>query len=105
MPLNDVYKEGNMGGVIVDGRIESGTLKIGDQVCSRPGNDYGLVKGNSLALSTFKSLLYALDIQLDSESVDWSMVGDHVQVTLTGIDIQKLRYFFFNPYKFYKLKI
>lgn len=48
MPINDVFKSGMGGGILVDGRIESGAIQIGDAVCVRPINEFGVVKGEIL---------------------------------------------------------
>jgi translation elongation factor EF-1alpha len=45
MPINDVFKGGMGGGILVDGRIESGSIQVGDSVCVRPLNELGVVKG------------------------------------------------------------
>jgi elongation factor 1 alpha-like protein len=48
MPINDVFKSGMGGGILLDGRIESGSIQIGDSVCVRPINELGIVKGNCI---------------------------------------------------------
>ncbi len=44
MPIHDVYKGGMGGGLILDGRIESGSVQIGEAVCVKPGDEQGLIK-------------------------------------------------------------
>jgi len=86
MPINDVFKGGMGGGILVDGRIESGSIQIGDSVCVRPVNELGVVKGILL----FLKLAIGLG---EADSAEWAMAGDHVNITLSGIDAEKLRYF------------
>ena len=45
MPINDIFKGGMGVGILVDGRIESGAIQIGDSFCVRPINEIGVVKG------------------------------------------------------------
>ena len=45
MPVNDVYKGGMGGGILIDGRVEAGAVQIGDSVLIRPINESALVKG------------------------------------------------------------
>jgi elongation factor 1 alpha-like protein len=85
MPINDVFKGGMGGGILVDGRIESGSIQVGDSVCVRPINELGIVKG----------MLWSLRLAIglgEADSVEWAMAGDHVNITLSGIDAEKLRY-------------
>ena len=44
MPIHDIYKSGMGGGLILDGRIESGAIQVGEAVCIKPGDEQGVVK-------------------------------------------------------------
>jgi len=47
LSVSDFFKGGigSMGGVTVAGRIETGTIQVGESVTVIPGGEYGVVKG------------------------------------------------------------
>ncbi|KAJ1964472.1 hypothetical protein IWQ62_002920 [Dispira parvispora] len=58
--------------VTVCGRIESGTLQVGEKISLVPGNEQGVVKA----------------IDHHDEMVQWAVAGDNVMVSVQGIDMQ-----------------
>ncbi|XP_006885072.1 PREDICTED: HBS1-like protein [Elephantulus edwardii] len=61
-------------GFCVTGKIEAGYVQIGDRLLAMPPNETCTVKG----------------ITLHDEPVDWAAAGDHVSLTLVGMDIIKI---------------
>ncbi|KAG9302906.1 hypothetical protein G9A89_022322 [Geosiphon pyriformis] len=76
LAITDFFKGGigNSGGVSVAGRIEAGTIQIGEQMMVVPGGEYGIVKA----------------IEVSDESAKWAAAGDYTLMTLTGLDIMQL---------------
>lgn len=70
---SDVFKDQGSG-FCVTGKIEAGYVQTGDRILAMPPNETCTVKG----------------ITLHDEAVDWAAAGDHVSLTLTGMDIIKI---------------
>ncbi|KAM9315954.1 HBS1-like protein [Gastrophryne carolinensis] len=70
---SDVFKDQGSG-FCVTGKIEAGYVQTGDRLLAMPPNETCTVKG----------------IALHDEAVDWAAAGDHVSLTLTGMDIIKI---------------
>lgn len=70
---SDVFKDQGSG-FCVTGKIEAGYVQTGDRLLVMPPNETCTVKG----------------ITLHDEAVDWAAAGDHVSLTLTGVDIIKI---------------
>ncbi|XP_067840949.1 HBS1-like protein isoform X3 [Heptranchias perlo] len=71
--VSDVFKDQGSG-FSVTGKIEAGYVQTGDRVLVMPPNETCSVKG----------------ITLHGEPVDWAAAGDHVILTVTGVDIIKI---------------
>uniref|UniRef100_A0A6J0SJX7 HBS1-like protein n=1 Tax=Pogona vitticeps TaxID=103695 RepID=A0A6J0SJX7_9SAUR len=71
--VSDVFKDQGSG-FCVTGKIEAGYIQVGDRLLAMPPNETCTVKG----------------IALHDEPVDWAAAGDHVSLTLTGMDIIKI---------------
>ncbi|XP_078068692.1 HBS1-like protein isoform X2 [Mustelus asterias] len=69
----DVFKDQGSG-FSVTGKIEAGYVQTGDRVLIMPPNETCTVKG----------------IALHDEPLDWAAAGDHVTLTVTGVDIIKI---------------
>ncbi|KAJ1562838.1 HBS1-like protein [Cladochytrium tenue] len=84
----DVFKgAASMGGtggasVSVSGRVDGGTVQLGDTVAVLPGSERGVVKG--------KLLSQPAAIEFQDESVKWAVAGDLVTIGLAGVDIQNI---------------
>ncbi|XP_035378225.1 HBS1-like protein isoform X2 [Electrophorus electricus] len=71
--VSDVFKDQGSG-FCVTGKIEAGFIQTGDRVLAMPPNETCTVKG----------------ITLHDEVLDWAAAGDHVSLTVTGMDIIKI---------------
>lgn len=71
--VNDIYK-GTGSGFCVSGHIETGMVTVGDKVLVLPQNEMAAVKG----------------LQADDVSITNAFAGDHVSLTLSGIDQQNV---------------
>uniref|UniRef100_A0A3Q0SAW5 HBS1-like translational GTPase n=1 Tax=Amphilophus citrinellus TaxID=61819 RepID=A0A3Q0SAW5_AMPCI len=71
--VSDVFKDQGSG-FCVTGKIEAGYIQAGDKILAMPPNETCTVKG----------------ITLHDEALDWAAAGDHVSLTLTGMDIIKI---------------
>ncbi|MCJ8741430.1 hypothetical protein PDJAM_G00070730 [Pangasius djambal] len=71
--VSDVFKDQGSG-FCVTGKIEAGFIQTGDRVLAMPPNETCTVKG----------------ITLHDELLDWAAAGDHVSLTVTGMDIIKI---------------
>ncbi|XP_043366944.1 HBS1-like protein isoform X4 [Dermochelys coriacea] len=71
--VSDVFKDQGSG-FCVTGKIEAGYIQLGDRLLAMPPNETCTAKG----------------ITLHDEPVDWAAAGDHVGLTLTGMDIIKI---------------
>ncbi|KAI8840847.1 P-loop containing nucleoside triphosphate hydrolase protein [Chytriomyces cf. hyalinus JEL632] len=78
LPVTDYFKGGSTAGgggsLSVSGRIEAGTLQIGDAVTVMPLGEHGVVKA----------------IESNNEAIKWAVAGDNVVITLNGIDVQQI---------------
>lgn len=71
--VSDVFKDQGSG-FCVTGKIEAGFVQTGDRLTAVPPNESCTVKG----------------ITLHDEPLDWAAAGDHICLTLTGMDIIKI---------------
>ncbi|RIB04352.1 P-loop containing nucleoside triphosphate hydrolase protein [Gigaspora rosea] len=77
LSVADFFKGGigNVSGVTVTGRIESGTIQTGEEIAVIPGGERGVVKA----------------LTINEESSKWAAAGDSVMLTLTELDILQLK--------------
>ncbi|KAM3603483.1 uncharacterized protein V6R79_023246 [Siganus canaliculatus] len=71
--VSDVFKDQGSG-FCVTGKIEAGSIQTGDKILAMPPNETCTVKA----------------ITLHDEALDWAAAGDHVSLTVTGMDIIKI---------------
>ncbi|TNM95011.1 hypothetical protein fugu_017770 [Takifugu bimaculatus] len=71
--VSDVFKDQGSG-FCVTGKVEAGYVQTGDRILVLPPNETCTVKG----------------ITLHDEPLDWAAAGDHVSLTVTGMDIIKM---------------
>ncbi|KAM6915413.1 HBS1-like protein [Xenentodon cancila] len=71
--VSDVFKDQGSG-FCVTGKIEAGYIQTGDRILAMPPNETCTVKG----------------ITLHDDALDWAAAGDHVSLTVTGMDIIKI---------------
>ncbi|XP_019751812.1 HBS1-like protein isoform X5 [Hippocampus comes] len=73
MCVSDVFKDQGSG-FCITGKIEAGYIQTGEKLLAMPPNETCLVKG----------------ITLHDAPLDWAAAGDHVSLTVTGMDIIKI---------------
>lgn len=75
MTVDNVYKSGAQAAVTISGRIEAGSLQIGDQILVQPSAETASIR--------------ALDIEADdSDNInEWAVAGQNVTLHLTDIDV------------------
>ncbi|XP_031826567.2 translation elongation factor EF-1alpha (GTPase) HBS1 isoform X1 [Nomia melanderi] len=73
LSVNDIFK-GTGSGFCVSGHMETGMVSIGDKILVLPGNEIAVVKG----------------LQVDEVSATNAFAGDHVALTLSGIEQQNV---------------
>ncbi|XP_061609187.1 HBS1-like protein isoform X3 [Phyllopteryx taeniolatus] len=71
--VSDVFKDQGSG-FCITGKIEAGYIQTGEKLLAMPPNETCLVKG----------------ITLHDAPLDWAAAGDHVSLTVTGMDIIKI---------------
>ncbi|XP_076758887.1 translation elongation factor EF-1alpha (GTPase) HBS1 [Xylocopa sonorina] len=71
--VNDIFK-GTGSGFCVSGHVETGMVSLGDKVLVLPRNEVAMIKG----------------LQADEVSVTNAFAGDHVSLTLSGIEQQNV---------------
>lgn len=74
MTVNNVYKSGAQAAITISGRIEAGSLQIGDQILVQPSGETASIR--------------ALDIEADDSDTahEWAVAGQNVTLHLTDID-------------------
>lgn len=70
MTIGDIFRGGIQNPLSVSGRIESGSLQVGDALLVQPATEKGFVKS----------------LEVDSELADWAVAGQNVTVHLSDID-------------------
>lgn len=82
---------GQGSGVNIAGRIESGYVQCGESILVLPANELASVRSKREEIGERESTLCNLiDITINEESSQWSVAGDQVVLTVTGIDHSKL---------------
>ncbi|KAI5807426.1 P-loop containing nucleoside triphosphate hydrolase protein [Peziza echinospora] len=75
LTVTDVFRGGVMNPVSISGRIEAGTLQVGDVIQAMPTGEKAAIKG----------------IEIDDTPKDWAVAGHNVVLHLSGIDMVHLR--------------
>lgn len=75
LTISDIFRGSLQNPLSVSGRIEQGTVQVGDTPLSMPANERAVVKG----------------IEMDSAPVDWAVAGNIVTLHLSDIDAVHLR--------------
>ncbi|KAI9144006.1 P-loop containing nucleoside triphosphate hydrolase protein [Paraphysoderma sedebokerense] len=75
LSIVDFYKGGASGGsVTIIGRVDSGYFQVGETLTVMPLGESGVVRS----------------IELNDEIVKWAVAGDHVSVSVAGLDVIQL---------------
>ncbi|PHH81533.1 hypothetical protein CDD82_550 [Ophiocordyceps australis] len=75
MPILEVFRSPQQGTTTLAGRIDAGTVQVGDEVLVQPSGEAAYVKS----------------IMVDTESQDWAVAGQSVSISLANIDAVHIR--------------
>lgn len=73
--IADIFRGGVQNPLSISGRLESGSLQIGDRIIAMPASETATIKG----------------IEVDSEPSDWAVAGQNVILHLTDIEHKYLK--------------
>ncbi|KAG9229204.1 P-loop containing nucleoside triphosphate hydrolase protein [Amylocarpus encephaloides] len=76
LTIGDIFRGGVQNPLSISGRIEAGSLQIGDALLAQPSSEKCFIKG----------------LEIDHETVDWAVAGQNVTVHLSGIEEQHLKF-------------
>ncbi|KAL8666818.1 MAG: hypothetical protein Q9202_001058 [Teloschistes flavicans] len=75
LTISDVFRGGVQNPLSISGRLESGSLQLGDRILAMPANEIAVIKG----------------IEVDSEPADWAVAGQNAILHLTDIEAKYLK--------------
>ncbi|KAE8367854.1 hypothetical protein BDV27DRAFT_123280 [Aspergillus caelatus] len=75
MTIGDVFRGSVQNPLSISGRIDAGSLQVGDQILTMPSGETALVRS----------------LEVDSEPSDWAVAGQNVVLNLANIDPIHLR--------------
>lgn len=75
MTIGDVFRGGVQSPISISGRLDAGSLQVGDQILTMPSGETALVRS----------------IEVDSDVNDWAVAGQNVVLHLANIDPVHLR--------------
>lgn len=75
LTIADIFRGGVQNPLSISGRLDSGSLQVGDRVVAMPAKETAVIKG----------------IEVDSEPADWAVAGQNVILHLTDIEQQYLK--------------
>jgi elongation factor 1 alpha-like protein len=75
LTIGDVFRGGIQNPLSIAGRIESGSLQIGDALLAQPSSQKCFIKA----------------LEIDNAPVDWAVAGQNVTIHLSGIEEQHLK--------------
>jgi elongation factor 1 alpha-like protein len=75
LTIDDIFRGGVQNPLSVSGRLEAGSIQIGDTVLVLPAKEAGAIKG----------------IEVDSEPAEWAVAGQNVILHLAEIDAKYLK--------------
>jgi elongation factor 1 alpha-like protein len=70
LTIGDIFRGAVQSPLSVSGRIDAGTLQIGDQICVMPSGERATIKS----------------LEVDQEPSDWAVAGQNVTLNLTDIE-------------------
>jgi elongation factor 1 alpha-like protein len=73
--IGDIFRQGPQNPLSVSGRIEAGSLQVGDALLAQPSGEKCFVRA----------------LQVDEEPVDWAVAGQNTVIHLSGIDPNHLK--------------
>ncbi|KAJ5776521.1 uncharacterized protein N7511_001532 [Penicillium nucicola] len=75
MTIGDVFRGGVQNPLSISGRLDAGSLQVGDQILTMPSGETAMVRG----------------IEVDSDPSDWAVAGQNVVLHIANIDPIHLR--------------
>ncbi|KAI9672980.1 MAG: Hsp70 suppressor, GTPase facilitates ribosomal subunit dissociation [Caeruleum heppii] len=75
LTISDIFRGGVQNPLSISGRVDAGSLQVGDVVLAMPSGEKASIKG----------------VELDEESRDWAVAGQIVTLHLTDIDAVHLK--------------
>lgn len=75
MTIGDVFRGGVQNPISISGRLDAGSLQVGDQILTMPSGETALIRS----------------VEVDSEPTDWAVAGQNVVLNLANIDPVHLR--------------
>ncbi|KAJ5634554.1 HBS1-like protein [Penicillium herquei] len=75
MTIGDVFRGGVQSPISISGRLDAGSLQVGDQILTMPSGESALIRS----------------IEVDGEPNDWAVAGQNVVLNLANIDPIHLR--------------
>ncbi|KAF7941666.1 uncharacterized protein EAE97_006503 [Botrytis byssoidea] len=75
LTIGDIFRGGVQNPLSISGRIEAGSLQVGDQLLAQPSNEKCFIKG----------------LEMDNETVDWAVAGQIITIHLSDIDQAHLK--------------
>ncbi|KAJ5899588.1 Translation elongation/initiation factor/Ribosomal beta-barrel [Penicillium taxi] len=70
MTIGDVFRGGVQNPISISGRLDAGSLQVGDQILTIPSGETALIRS----------------LEVDSEPSDWAVAGQNVTLNLANID-------------------
>ncbi|KAJ5267157.1 Translation elongation/initiation factor/Ribosomal beta-barrel [Penicillium angulare] len=75
MTIGDVFRGGVQNPISISGRLDSGSLQVGDQILTMPSGEKAVIRS----------------VEVDDDSSDWAVAGQNVVLNLANIDPVHLR--------------
>jgi elongation factor 1 alpha-like protein len=75
MTIGDVFRGGVQNPISISGRLDAGSLQVGDQILTMPSGESALIRS----------------VEVDGEPSDWAVAGQNVVLNLADIDPIHLR--------------
>ncbi|KAJ6095683.1 Translation elongation/initiation factor/Ribosomal beta-barrel [Penicillium sp. IBT 16267x] len=75
MTIGDVFRGGVQNPISISGRLDAGSLQVGDQILTMPSGEAALIRS----------------LEVDGQTSDWAVAGQNVVLNLANIDPAHLR--------------
>ncbi|KAJ5595173.1 Translation elongation/initiation factor/Ribosomal beta-barrel [Penicillium hispanicum] len=75
MTIGDVFRGGVQNPLSISGRLDAGSLQVGDQILTMPSAETALIRS----------------VEVDGETSDWAVAGQNIVLNLANIDPVHLR--------------
>lgn len=75
LTIGDIFRGGVQNPLSISGRIEAGSLQVGDALLAQPSGEKCFIKA----------------LEINYESTDWAVAGQNITVHLSGIEEQHLK--------------